>query len=303
MLRLWLFCIFKVCAKLKRLVRKNPLRLIYETVRQHKMKNILLILIILILAAKSNAQDCGYVEYYPLYELAKKNYAQKNYKEAEINIKLAFEKVDFPLGKGLHLALQVAKKQNDSEWAEQISIQLAKGGVPLKYFRHLKNYEWYEKFKTDFKKYSNHYNENFKPELREKLISLIKKDKKFNSRYHDWRTRKVELTLDELIEGASQIVTDFKELTNYYGFPNEKLTGYNYVQRTDRIDYFHTDALMIHIYQRGVIIFRDKMREIVCDGGLHPNYEETLKKIRGFGNSTGVEQEMKVRYEKYRRTE
>ena len=45
------------------------------------------------------------------------------------------------------------------------------------------------------------------------------------------------------------------------------------------------------------------MHEIVCNGGLHPNYEETLKKIKGFGNSTGVEQEMKVRYKKFRGTE
>lgn len=266
-------------------------------------KHILLVLIILISTIKSIGQDCGYIEYYPLFELATKNYSDKDYKEAERNIKLAFDKTEFPLGEGLHLALMIAQQQNDPEWAEQISIKLAKGGVPLRYFRYLKKYDWHDKFSTDFEMYSNYYNENFKPELREKLISLINRDKKFNSKFHDWRTRKIELTLDELIKEASEIISDFKELTDQYGFPNELLTGYNYVRRTDRIEYFHTDALIIHIYQRGVIIFEDKIREIVCDGGLHPNYEETLKKIRGFGNSTGVEQEMKIRYEKYRGNE
>lgn len=255
------------------------------------------------MTTKSFAQDCEYAEYYPLFELATKNYSNKNYKEAEKNIKLAFEKIEFPLGTGLHLALLIAQKQKDSKWAEQISIKLAKGGVPLRYFRYLRKYDWHEKFKSDFEDYSTYYKENFKPELREKLISLINRDEEFNSRYHDWRTRKIELTLDELIEGASEILSDFKELTDQYGFPNEQLTGYKYVQRTDRIEYFHTDALIIHIYQRGVLIFGDKIHEIVCDGGLHPKYEETLRKIRGFGDSTGVEQEMIARYEKYRGTE
>ncbi len=42
------------------------------------------------------------------------------------------------------------------------------------------------------------------------------------------------------------------------------------------------------------------MSNIVCSGGLRPEWTETLKKTRGFGNSTGVEQEMKARYEKFR---
>ena len=264
------------------------------------IKNTLLILSLLLLAVKSNAQQCGYKEYYPLSELARENYSVKDYKAAEQNIKLAFEKVEFPLGAELHLALSIAKKLNNSQWAQEISIQLAKGGVPLRYFRYLRKYDWFEKFKADFETYSNYYKENFKPELRDKLNALIIKDKAFNGKYHDWRTRKIELTLDDLIKGATEVTLDFNDITYEYGFPNEKLTGYNYVRRTDRIENFRSDVLIIHIYQRGTPPFKDQLNQIVCAGGLHPNYAKTLKGINGYGNSTGIEQEMKVRYTKYR---
>ncbi len=263
-------------------------------------KNISLILTILFFAVNSYAQDCEYIEYYPLVELASKNYSDKKYKDAEKNLKLAFTKTEYPLGADLHLALSVAQKFKDEKWAEQISIQLAKGGVPLVYFRYLKKHEWYDKFNADFTTYSDYYKENYNPELRDKVINLIKKDKEFNSKYHDWRTRKIELTLGELIDGASQIISEFKEMTDKFGFPNERLIGYNYVRRKNSIEYYNTNALIIHIYQRGVLIFEDEIPNIVCEGGLHPNYEKTLKKIRGFGDSTGVEQEMKARYAKYR---
>ena len=49
--------------------------------------------------------------------------------------------------------------------------------------------------------------------------------------------------------------------------------------------------------------FENEIPYIVCNGGLHPKWIDTLKKIRGFGNSTGIEQEMKARYKKFSRTE
>ena len=266
-------------------------------------KNILLILTTLIFTAKLLAQNCEYAEYYPLVELASKNYSDKNYEDAEKNLRLAFTKTDHPLGADLHLAFSVAPKTNDTKWAEQIAIRLAKGGIPLRYFRYYKKSSWYEQFSADFQTFSDYYNANYNPELRDDLLDLISRDKEFNSNYHDWRTRKINLSLDELINGASKIISDFKQMTDKYGFPNERLTGYNYIRRKNSVEYYNTDALIIHIYQRGVIIFEDEIHDIVCEGGLHPNYEETLKKIRGFGNSTGVEQEMKVRYKMYRPAE
>jgi len=266
-------------------------------------KNILLILIAIFLNSILSAQECEYNEYYILVNSAQKDYSNKEYKKVRKNLKSAFSKVEFPLGQDLNLALLVAKKTKDSEWAEQISIQLAKGGVPLRYFTKVKDFKWYEKFKANFENYAKFYNENFDSELRDRLIILIKEDKDFNSKYHDWRTRKIEMTLQELIDGALEILYDFNLLTNKYGIPNERKMGYNYIRRKNKVEYYTFEALMMHIYQRGEQVFINELHDIVCQGILHPNYEETLKGMTGFGNGTGVEQEMKARYEKYRRTE
>jgi hypothetical protein len=263
-------------------------------------KRILLILITLTFTAKSIAQDCEYTEYYPLVELARKNYSDKNYKEAEKNLKIAFAKTEHPLGADLHFALAVAQKTKDTKWTEQIAIQLAKGGVPLRYFRYHKKSDWYKQFNTNFNSYSDYYKANYNPELRDDLLSLLRHDKEFNSKYHDWRTRKIELTLDELIDGASEILSNFKNMTEKYGFPNERLMGYNYVKRLNRIESYRIGTLITHIHQRGLLILKDEIDNTVCDGGLHPKYGEKLKGVRGLGNSTGIEQEMKVRYEMYR---
>lgn len=266
-------------------------------------KHILLILITLTFTAKLIAQDCEYTEYYPLVELARKNYSDKNYEDAEKNLTIAFAKTEHPFGADLHFALAVAQKQKNNKWAEQIAIQLAKGGVPLHYFRYHRKYEWYNEFSANFKTYSDYYEKNYNQELRDNFLSLLNRDKEFNNKCHDWRTREIELTLDELINGAAEIISDFEQMTDKYGFPNEKLMGYHYVLRKNSIEHYNSEVLIIHIYQRGVLVFENEIDKIVCDGGLHPNYEQTLKKIRGFGNSTGVEQEMKARYAKYRGTE
>lgn len=267
------------------------------------MKKISLILTLFILMINLSAQKCGYTEYYPLVNSATKYYANKEYKDAERNLKLAFTKTEFPLGKDLNLAMLVAQKRKDAKWAEQIAVKLAKGGVPLRYFVKYKSFNWFDRFDADFKNYSDYYNENYKPELRDELISLLERDKKFNSKYHKWRTKEIEMTLQELIDGASEILSDFKKLTDKYCFPSERLMGYNYVRRKNNVEYYKSGVLIVHIYQRGVLLFKDGIHEIVCEGGLHPNYEAILKKTRGFGDSTGIEQEMKARYKEYRGTE
>lgn len=134
------------------------------------MKNILLIFTILLFTANSVAQDCEFAEYFPLAKLAYKNYSDKNYEDAEKNLKLAFTKTDHPLGADLHLAFSVALKRKDTKWAEQIAIRLAKGGVPLRYFRYHKKYEWYDKFNADFETYSDYYKENYNQELRDNFF-------------------------------------------------------------------------------------------------------------------------------------
>jgi hypothetical protein len=60
---------------------------------------------------------------------------------------------------------------------------------------------------------------------------------------------------------------------------------------------------MINIYQMGKLLFKNNIHSFVSQGSLHLNFEPTLRKIQGFGNSTGVEKVMKARYKKYRETE
>jgi len=263
------------------------------------MKKFIITLFFIISTQCLFSQECKYAEYYPLVSAATKDYNEKKYKEAENKFKLAFSKVDFPLGKDLNLALLIAQKNKNSEWSEKIAIQLAKGGVPFRYFVKLKSFKWFDKFESDFQTYSKYYQQNFKPELKEELLSIIERDKKFNDKNHEWREKKIEMSLQELIDGSYEILSDFTNLIDKYGFPNEKLVGYNYIRGRNSVETYNTSALLIHIYQRGVIVLKDDLRNIICEGGLHPNYKEILNKTRGFGDSTGIEQEMEIRYAKY----
>jgi hypothetical protein len=79
------------------------------------MKKNLLILMFFNVLTNLSAQECKYAEYYNLISSANKNYSEKNYKDAQDNLKLAFSKIDFPLGKDLELALSVAQERKDSE--------------------------------------------------------------------------------------------------------------------------------------------------------------------------------------------
>ena len=266
-------------------------------------KHILLILFICLRIIDSSAQECEYGEYYQIVELATKQFKEQNYKEANKQFKVAFSKIDFPLGSDLDLALYAASKSTDNVWAALIAEKLAKGGVPLRYFGKYRQEKWYQKFNSEFENYSEYYTQNYNLELKQELISLLQRDREFNSRYHEWRTREIVLTLNELIDGAAAVLNDFESIIEKYGFPDESLMGYNYVRRLSRIETYRIEVLIIHIYQRGVFILKDDIDKVSCDGGLHPKYAEALKRIRVFGNNTGIEQEMKLRYQKYRGTQ
>lgn len=250
-----------------------------------------------------SAQECEYAEYYRIVELAKKEYSKQDFKKSNEKFKLAFSEIDFPLGHDLSYALISAIKSKDDYWAGKIAENLAKGGVPLRYFVKYKKEKWYKKFHFEFEKHSTYYKDSLNPILKDKLLFLIEKDRKFNSKYHAWRKREIEMTLQELISEANDILEEFKTLTEKYGFPSERITGYNYVQKKNTIENFPIEVLIVHIYQSGVLLFENEIPYIVCNGGLHPKWIDTLKKIRGFGNSTGIEQEMKARYKKFSRTE
>ncbi|TXD80865.1 hypothetical protein ESY87_19955 [Subsaximicrobium wynnwilliamsii] len=253
------------------------------------------------LMTKLSAQECEYSEYYPLVELASKYYSQKNYKESEINFKLAFDKTEFPLGKDLHLAFLIAEKIKDAEWALQIATQLAKGGVPLSYFRYYKKTQWYSQLNAEYKTYSDYYITNFKPELRDKFNSLIERDATFTRQIMDWYYGTIEITSENAYNEANAIYSELKQMTEKYGFPSEHNMGYNYVSRLNKIEDYHTLALMIHIYKYGERIYENEIPNYICSGILHPNSKQILKQSMGFGNSMGIEHEMKVREEMYKK--
>tara|TARA_R110000744_G_scaffold198876_1_gene318104 strand:- start:243 stop:1046 length:804 start_codon:yes stop_codon:yes gene_type:complete len=267
------------------------------------MIKILPILTFLFLTLYASGQECQYEEYFRLTDLAKNDCKKENFKESKRNFQLAFEKVEFPLGHDLSYALYTADKLKDDQWAGHIAKKLAKGGIPLRYFAKFKKKKWYKKFESDFSNFTEHFKKHFNVEMQNRFLKISQDDYEFNNQYHEWRERKIELTLQELIDGATKIISDFENFNDKYGFPNEQQMGYNYVRRKNSIEPYKIGVLMIHIYQRGLLIFKDDIDDFICKGGLHSGYKKTLKEIRGFGNSTGIAQEMEARYAKYRGAE
>ena len=252
------------------------------------------------LTIKLSAQECEYREYYQIVDVAKKEYLKQNYKEASKKFKLAFSKTDFALGHDLSFALVAADKTKDDIWAGDIAEKLARGGVPLRYFMKYKRKKWYLKFNSEFEKYNEYYNENFESELKDKYRSLKERDASFTRKTMDWYYGTVEISAEDAAKEANAILSELKELREKYGFPSEHNMGYNYVRRLNRIEsYNYSIALLIHIYKYGERIYENEIPNFICNGFLHPNTEQILKKSMGFGKNKGIEHEMKVRQEMY----
>ncbi len=262
-------------------------------------KHILLILTIFFLTVKLPAQECEYEGYYQIVELARKAYSKQNYKEASNKFKLAFSKTNFPLGHDLSFALIAGNKTKEDIWTASIAKKLAKGGVPLRYFVKYKKKKWYIKFKSEFTKYQEYYNQNFEPELKEKFYSLIDRDAIFTQKTMDWYYGTIEIKAENASKEANAILSELKLLTEKYGFPSEHNMGYNYVRRLNRIENYSILALLIHIYKYGERVYENEIQNLICNGALHPNYRQALNQSQGFRNNTGIEKEMKVRQEMY----
>ncbi len=267
------------------------------------MIKILPILTCIFLTLYTSGQECEYAEYFRLTDLAKKQCHSKNYKDAKQNFKLAFATTDFPLGHDLSFALISANETKDELWAGLIAEKLAKGGVPLRYFSKFKKKKWYKKFESEFQKYAEYYDENVEEEFRTVFLSLIKKDQDFAEQLMKLDNREIKLSFEQATETANAILAELKTLTDNYGFPSEENMGYNYVRRLNRVEYYKTGVLLIHIFKYGELIYEKEIPNIICDGNLHSNYQQILKQSRGFGNSTGIEQEMKIRFTKYSQTD
>lgn len=261
-------------------------------------KHMIAILWLATLSAALRAQECAYEKYFYWAGSASIDYTERKFEAAEKKFRIAFSKAPFPQGKDLDLALKTAVQTKDTAWAKSISVRLASGGVPLAYFADFRNYAWYPDFQKDIPGYIESYTDSFDLEIRDKLLALGLQDSLFNEKYHLWRTGKIEMSLDKLIEGASEISNGFRKLIEDHGFPCEQKTGYYY--HDGEIQLLPVVILMIHIYQRGELLYKDRLSRIACDGKLRPADKAMLDRVRGFGDSTGIGQEMRIRYEKYR---
>lgn len=245
------------------------------------------------------SQNCNYEDYHNRIELARKEYEKENFKESSKLYKIAFENIDFPFGNDLCNALKVAEKSNDKIWMEQLAIQLAKGGIPLKFFKHFENYKWHKTFCEQFPQYLKFFNENFQLKFRRNLLEIGKLDSETNSRFHEWRTRKVEHSTDTLVAEMTNVSIKFQKMIEKFGFPSEQKIGY-YYNKGD-VNELPTFVLFVHIYQRGELLYYEQLNELTCNGTLtYPQFKQ-LESIRGFGNSTGIVQEMEVRKKKFRK--
>ena len=261
------------------------------------MKNLTCLLILCFLSFNQlSAQDeCEYRAYNDLVLSALDHIARGEYHASNKQFGLAFSKVKVPFSADLISAFEVATEINDFVRMNEIAVMLAKGGIPLAHFKDYKSYDWYFDFEGRFEEYTNIHHSNFDSELKAELLALRVQDSIFNDCYHQWREGEIEVSLDDFITGGEDIVKGFKDLVNRYGFPSEKRMGYYY--KEGKVTSFPVKTLLIHIYQRGELLYSDDMDRLVCEGDIPFLDEMMISGFRGLGNSTGVEQEMIVRYE------
>lgn len=161
------------------------------------------------------------------------------------------------------------------------------------------NYEDYQKRIQLAKKECE--NENFNLEFRKTLLNLAELDTETNSHFHQWRTRKEEHSVDTLVAEMTNISLEFQKMIEKFGFPIEKKIGY-YYNKGD-VNELPTFVLFVHIYQRGELVYKERLNELVCIGSLTTSQSKQLESTRGFGNSTGIVQEMEARKNNYRKSE
>ncbi len=246
------------------------------------------------------SQDCAYAKYDSLVNIARGNFKDKKSVEGLRHLRLAFETSNFPRGEDLSYALYKARESKDDNFAIELAEKLSMGGIPKRFFFQFKKEKWFPNFDQNFQYYAKFYQDNFNHKLRKELLLLLDKDSKYNEKYHKWRAHEIEVNFDDLIYDAKEVLTDFEKIIIEYGFPSEKLTGYNYIKRTNKVAKYNIDVLMIHMYQRGVRLFENSIADLICSGALPSGFKTTIDKIYGFSSCYGIENEMKARYKKFR---
>ncbi len=248
-----------------------------------------------------NAQDCYYENYYNQVDLAKENFNKRNYTEASKHFKKAFSSVDFPLGHDLSFALVTAKELNDEQWMENIAIQLAKGGIPLKYFNSYYTFNWHKAFKSNFKSYHKYYLDNFDIKLKERWIALIQKEQTITHKHIEFNLGKRPLTLQQMKDDAYSLLNELNDIVLSKGFPGEQKIGYLYIKGKNRIEPYGALTLLLNTYLRGESIFKTGIPNLICNGKLLPDSQDKLLDKKEFPYSKGIEEAVTIAYNRYKK--
>ena len=257
----------------------------------------LIFCIICFLFHRVQSQECRYDSYKKYMLEATQNFKAKRYGKAKEYFNLAFASVNVPLGMDLENVLNLYQKKNDEEMMHSVAILMAKGGTPKEYFQRYHRLSWFPQFQQKFSQYDSIYKSNFNVEYRRRITELIAYDIDFNTKYHDWRSGKIDMSLDKMISEAKYIATELEVLINEYGLPLENKIGYYYDYRKRRIKKLPIESLIIHIHQRGKSLIKsDQIVVLICYGLLNEEYKDLLPRIKGFSDEESIEKEMTLRY-------
>lgn len=253
------------------------------------------VLVFVIVGKHSDSQsECAYDDYWYYASKAHIEFAQQKYTEALANYRKAFETVEVPYGTDLNAAFITAITVESDSLAYDYAARMMKCGIPLEYFSNFEEYDWYEKLKQDYPVARKYYQANFDYNLRDTILELRVKDSLFNVKYHNFRKGLSEMRLEELIEGVQSIENDFIEIVRKFGFPSHQNLGYYF--DGSKIDRYPITIILHHLYQNGSSIFKEQLSAIVCDGKIRPTDQALLSRIQGFSKGAGIEQELRIKY-------
>ncbi len=178
----------------------------------------------------------------------------------------------------------------DEKRIRRLYKYLIEKGIPKSYFYGVSDNDWYD-FQPPIKY-------NYDEVLRNKTIRLRLEDSISNEKYHEWRKGNLEMTKEDLIQDAGEILNQFQQIVSDYGFPSEQRIGYYY--NNGEIYDSPVGILLTHIYQRGDRIYFNELDSLLCQGEISSNLYKTLKTIKGFGKNEGYKKEMELRYNMYK---
>ena len=255
--------------------------------------SVLVLLLSLFQCKNSHHKDLNYST---LIESSVYYYNEGDLDSALYFAKLSSEKIAFPVSSQMRYFLMLAKEKEDKEWLYFLSEKLIRGGAPLSYVkRHLDDNAFTE-LQVISEELVKEFNSRFNSNYRNRLKDIFKFDTEFNQKYHKWRRGEIELSKEEMINGAEQVYSKFMILNEEIGFPSESTLGY-FIEDNKMISY-HT-TLLFHIYQSGELVFHDELDSLYRIGLIDASLVQNLKMNRGFGDSSGIRNEMSLRYDRF----